>query len=280
MNLKKLKIWIVISIVIIILILVALTILAKTPKIEEPDSIFKQDSGQTEIRYTNYNEIKYAYISDQQICNIYLTDYKSNMINHPETAYEMLDKSYREARFGTLEKYKEYLNNHQEEILQLKLNKFQILNYKDGNQYICQDQYENYYIFKETAIMKYTVMLDTYTIALPEYIDNYNKSSSTERSALCINRFIEALKDENYTFAYNVLSTGFKNNYFKTQDSFENYAKTVFNGYSEVEYGTASTEGELITCPVTLKNTTKSTQKTFIVKLGESTNFELSFNVN
>ena len=40
--------------------------------------------------------------------------------------------------------------------------------------------------------MKYTVILDTYTIDLPEYIEKYNKANDQQKTAYCINKFMRS----------------------------------------------------------------------------------------
>ncbi len=218
-------------------------------------------------------------VSYEEIAKDYVNLYKSLALGSPEKLYDLLDKDYREARFVDLNEFETYIQKNKQEIMSIRVSKYQANKSNGYTQYVCQDQYGNTYVFKESAVMNYTVILDTYTIPLPEYIEKYNKASQVDRAALCINRFMEAVKDENYNFAYNVLSEGFKDNYFKTQNSFEQYIKSLEN-YSEIEYGTVSNQGELIIYPVTIKIGDKNIQKSFIVKLGEDINFELSFNVD
>lgn len=282
MNLKSLKKWIIISIIVIFILLLIIFVINTINKSKKPDSIFKQndeDIHYDTIEFVEYNEITPSYISDMQMCNIYLLDYKNNAINYPEIAYELLDKEYREKRFKNLQGYKDYVNSNLDKLYQIKLSQYQIKQENDGNRYICIDQFGNYYIFKETFIMKYTVILDTYTTELPEYKEKYNTSNETQKIALCIDRFIQAVNDENYNFAYSVLSDSFKNNYFKTQESFIQYVKQYLLGRDQIEYTELKNEGTIYKCTVNLKNSTNAISKTFILQLKDETNFELAFNI-
>ena len=93
---------------------------------------------------------------------------------------------------------------------------------------------------------------------------------------MCINRFINAIKDKNYIYAYSLLSSGFKQNYFSTQEQFESYIKQNITKIEQVMFNTVKTEGNLYMYTVTLS---PQITKTFIVNLKQGTDFELSFNV-
>lgn len=283
MDIKILKRCIIILIIVIISIFAILLFFINKEATKTPDSIFKQpdEKHYDSIKYSKYNEIPYTYISNQQLCNIYLMDYKSNMIEHPEEAYKQLDEEYRNLRFGNIENFKKYIKKNEERIYNMKLSKFQVK--ENSKEYICLDQYNNYYIFKETAVMQYSVILDTYTIDLPEYIQKYNEATQNGKVALCIDKFIKNVNAENYTLAYNMLDKNFKNNYFKTQENFESYVKKNFLGKENIEYKNVQNEGNIYIYVVNLSskiNNIVSIEKNFNVKLGEGTNFELSFNIN
>ncbi len=80
-----------------------------------------------------------------------------------------------------------------------------------------------------------------------------------------------------------MLSEDFKNNYFKTELTFENYIKQTIGNRTQIEHGAFSTEGELYTYEIIFKDEAGNlnpVQKTFIVQLKEGTQFELAFNIN
>lgn len=268
---------------IIILVSYLLSVQIRTSKKQELQNRINNEVEQTDtgnIGYTKYNEISYAYISDMQLCNIYLLDYKNNALERTEEAYDSLDEAYRQKRFGSFENYQKYIENHAGTIFNVKLQRYQVNHYDDFTQYICIDQYENEYIFHETAIMKYTVYLDSYTVDLPQYTEKYTTSDETQKVGMSIERFVKAIYEENYDFAYSVLSTGLKENYFKTQQQFEIYVKQNFIKAKEITYITTRQEGDIYIFEANLQNNQNQTmKKTFMVRLGEGTNFELSFEI-
>ena len=64
-----------------------------------------------------------------------------------------------------------------------------------------------------------------------------------------------------------------------TKEEFEVYVRENFYESSEIEFNQFNVEGEVYTYSVILKNkkTRQQMNKTFIMKLGEGTQFELSF---
>lgn len=226
MDIKKIgKCILIVSIIICIIAIILITILLLNRKDKPNNTESQEEIHYDTIQFTQYNQIPYAYISDMQMCNTYLIDYKNYMIFNTQEAFNKTNKEYREKRFGNFENYKNYVQKNIDEIIEAKLVKYQINQFDTYTQYICIDQFGNYYIFNETAIMKYSAILDTYTIDLPQYTENYAKTDTTGKVAMCVDRFMKAINDENYEFAYSLLASGFKNNYFKTVQEFAIYAK-------------------------------------------------------
>jgi len=236
------------------------------------------------IENKQYNKFAFKNISDNEIIVHYFNEMKDNVIYNVENLYRKLQQEYRQRRFSNIEEFKNYINNNITDIYSAKVDKYDVKEYKEYTQYICIDQNNNYYIINETYPGQYTLILDTYTIDLPEYLEKYNEANEQQKTAYCIDRFIQAINDENYKFAYELLADGFKNNYFKTESAFENYAKQYLLAKEKIAFNRFNNEGNLYnTYTVTLKNKndeTNSIEKTFIVKLGEGTDFEISFNVD
>ena len=132
--------------------------------------------------------------------------------------------------------------------------------------------------------MSYDVILDTYTIELPEFTEKYDKSNAREKVILNLNKFMQSINDKDYKYAYSLLADGFKANNFKTQTDFENYIKTNFfenNNFEYKEFGDEANTYYTYEIKITDKtgNDTREVTKTFIMLLNEGTNFELSFNI-
>lgn len=275
-NLLKTIILILMILIILIAILAYLNLFNKSNN--ENQKIQNYEEISIKDRY-ECNEIQYISMSIDDLILIYFDDYKTYMLENPEQAYNLLDKEYREKRFGNIDGYKTYIANNKEMISNNSLESYKISVDDEKSQYICLDQYGNYYIFTENAIMDYTVILDTYTIDIPQFTEKYNSATDQQKVALNIDKFIQAINSKDYKYAYNCLADSFKNNYFKTQEDFENYAKENFYSNSTVGYKEFDTQGEYYTYSVILtdKETGAQKNKTFIMQLGEGTDFVLSF---
>ena len=83
-----------------------------------------------------------------------------------------------------------------------------------SDRYFCIDQNNNYYIFDQKSIMNFELILDSYTIDLPEFIEVYYVAEAPEKVALNIQKTFDALNCKDYNYVYSKLSEGFKKNYF------------------------------------------------------------------
>lgn len=234
-----------------------------------------------EIKNNIYNKFSFKNITEEDMIVYYLNEIKDTMLYDIERSYNKLDNNYKQNKFESIDEYRSYLSKNLTNIYSSKVQKYDVKKYKDYTQYICIDQNERYYIINETHIGEYSVILDTFTVDLPEYTEKYNKAKPGEKVALCIDKFIKNINAENYTLAYSMLSQSFKNNYFKTLSSFENYVKQNFLGKDQIEFIELKNEAEVYIYKVTLssKNNENSLEKNFNVKLGEGTQFEISFNM-
>ena len=226
------------------------------------------------------NEFEILNVSTGDLLSTYFNKYKDDIFADLEKAYNTLDEEYRQKKFGSIDNYKTYLQERYQEIALSKIVSYKIYDKNDEyTQYICIDNNGNYYIFNETGIMQYTVMLDAYTIDLPEFLEKYNNGTAQQKVALNIEKFVQAINDKSYNYAYNCLADSFKNNYFKTQEEFETYVKANFFENNSVKYNNFEVQGELYTYSVTITNkvTNEEINKTFIMQLEEGTEFVLSF---
>lgn len=235
-----------------------------------------------EIKDNIYNKFAFKNVTDEEMVVYYLNEIKDLMVYDIEASYNKLDSEYKKNKFESIEKYKSYIEKNLTQLYSSKGQKYDIKKYKEYNQYICIDQNERYYIINEKHPGEYSVILDTFTIDLPEYVEKYNKSKPNEKVALCIDKFIKNVNAQNYTLAYSMLAESFKNNYFKNQESFENYVKQNFLGKEQIEFVQFQNEKDIYVYKVRLnssQNSENKLEKNFNIKLGEGTNFEISFNM-
>ena len=95
-----------------------------------------------------------------------------------------------------------------------------------------------------------------------------------------LQKVVDALNNNDYTYVYNKLDATFRNNNFKTVANFEKYIENTIGAYSNVEFSNYQSSSDLHVFDVTFNNESKQpVVKTFIVKLLEGTDFVMSFNV-
>ena len=232
------------------------------------------------IEVNDKNTYKYQTIMDEDFSKEYMLSYKRLALGAPEMMYEKLNEEYRNKRFGSLEAFKQYVNENHDKIYSTALSTYLVEEKEGYKQYVLTDQKGNYYIFRETSPMEYTLILDTYTIDLPEFLEKYNNGDEKLKVKMNINRFVEAIKVNNYKYAYGKLDKNFKAQYFPTIAEFEQYVKTVFVYNEEIDYGEFSDIDGVYTYTVELKSGENVIGKTFAVELLEGTEYKLSFNIN
>ena len=113
------------------------------------------------------NEFIPVYITEEDIAKKYLNEYKNNMLFNKEEAYNNLNKEYRETKFGSYDKYLEYLNKFTSiGTATMEVDKYSI-NYINGKKvFNIYDKTGNQYIIKENYIMDFEVYLDENTVII------------------------------------------------------------------------------------------------------------------
>lgn len=235
------------------------------------------------IEKNNLNAVTDAKVNYEFLCKEHLNSFKKMILALPELAYEYLDDEYKQERFGNYEKFEEYLTENHNNLFTLTLSEYQVDTYDGYRQYVCVDAKGNYYLFKESSIMDYKVQLDTYTIKTDTFIENYNTLKDSEKASVNVDIFMQMINTKDYSHAYEVLSDGFKSNYFPTEEDFKNYVKENFYNYNILQINNSTNEGTVYIFRSTVTNgenaETENKEKTFNVSLEEGTDFKISFNV-
>lgn len=254
--------------------------------IAEVDNIQNVDLGTQELQPIEQNvdnTVDYITANEQYVSNDYLDTFKKMMLSKPEEAFKRLDEEYRKKRFTDLEGFIKYINENRNTILTITLHQYQSNNFDGYTQYVCIDQYGNYYIFNEKDVMNYSVMLDTYTVDIPQFTETYNSSSDADKGLLNINKVTEAMNRRDYNFIYSKLDETFKHNNFKTLEDFEDYWNKNLYEQNDIQVTGYQNSGDLHIYTVTIKDknnaSSQAITKNFIVKLTDGTNFVMSFNV-
>lgn len=233
------------------------------------------------IENNGYNKFAYQHISDVDYINDLFAHYKQSIRFNREGSYNLLDETYKNMCFEDVNDYLSYLEYNYSKISSVNLDTYTSKNKGDYTEYIFKDRKGNYYTFKETAPFKYTVILDNYTIATEDFIEEYNSLTESKKVILNVKKFFMAIDDNNYGYAYNLLSDSFKNNKYKTKASFEGFAKKNFFDKNEIEFINYEKENGLYIYKIKVLDATENSvdEKSFniIMKLNSGTDFEMSF---
>lgn len=253
-----------------------------TENVEEIANIKIPSLNQQKIDKNGSNMFVYQKINDEILVKKYLDFYKKTVLSKPELIYKNLNLEYKNKRFSTFEQFKRYIEIKKEEIKTARMEKYLVTHYTGYTEYICIDQNENYYIFKETSPMQYTVILDDYTLILPQFISKYNSANAETKIAMQVDRVRKALNNQDYKFVYSKLANSFKQNYFREQADFENYAKANFYKTNEFKYTKLEAQDDNYIYTIQIINAdddTKMQEKTIVIHLKADGDFEFSFSV-
>ena len=235
--------------------------------------------GKTKIQKNDYNSDISVDGTEKDVVVQYFSDYRMKMLNDTKSAYQKLDSEYAEKKFGQYSNFESYVNNNKNKIEVASIDKYQVVENKNGKEYVCVDENDKYYIFMEEEVGKYSVVLDTYTIDLPEFIEKYNSANEKTKVGLNIQKVFDAINNEDYEYVYNKLDNTFKQTNFKTVQEFANYAVQNFAG-KQLKYGECQQQGSMYIFDITMMSGTNQTNKRVIMQLKNGTDFVMSFNVN
>lgn len=246
----------------------------------------KMEQSDFSIGKNEYNTYEYIVLNSQKQAEMYIQNFENNLRYKIKESYNKLDEEYKKKRFGSLEKYQQYMNENEKYFLNFELNKYKEENNDNYTEYICIDQYGNYYIFKDKGVMDYTVMLDTYTIDSDEFNNKYNNGSEQLKVGMNLEKIFQALNRKDYNYIYEKLDDNFKQNNFPTLTDFETYAKSTFFDINKIEYGDFEEKSGVYVYKISLSDATESANeeknvtKNFIIKLEDNNNFKMAFNVD
>lgn len=229
-----------------------------------------------------YNEYTSVDISDKEILLKYFDYYKKLSIVSAKESFNLLDDEYKNKKFSNNEeKYLEYLSKI--DIQNIDIDKYLVNYYDEYTEYIAKNDDDSYYIFKETGPMKFTLILDTYTIDLKQFTDKYNSGDEQVKVGMNTEKIIEALNLKDYEYVYGKLDETFKNNNFNNINNFENYINDNLYEHNDIEYEEFSAQSGVYIYNAKIKdsNDENSEEKkiTIIMKLLSGTDYVFSFSI-
>lgn len=237
-----------------------------------------------DIALNKDNEFQIKNPSDKNMAHNYLNDYKNLLLYDIETAYQLLNQEYKNIRFKEIESFIDYVERNKKFIEQIQIKAYSIERKENFTEYICKDQYDNIYIFKERTPMQYEVQLDDYTLENEAFNIRYETASHKDKGILNIDKFFKMINMTDYKAAYALLDETFKLNNFKAEAEFERYMQSNIFRYNKVSYQTYSDKiTDLLTFKLKLTDATgedkKEVQFNVVMKLGEGTDFTMSFEI-
>lgn len=125
-------------------------------------------------------------------------------------------------------------------------------------------------------------------IAMEENIDNMiknelSKLGERDRMEYYVSTFIKDIENKEYEEAYGMLYDQYRDNFFPTLDSFEEYVKSKFPKLCSVEYTNIERNGDIYVLWVTIKNALSSEspilEMNFVVQENDLNDFVMSFSV-
>lgn len=237
----------------------------------------------TEIKSNGDNIYENVIVTDEEYVLDLFSKYKEEVLYNRKLAYEHLDEEYRNKKFGSLEKFEEYAKNNVRKNVIAKIEKYEKTITDDYTQYVCIDQNGKYYIFRDKSIMNYSLILDTYTIDLPEAIEKYNSYTSMEKAGYNVQKCMEAINEKDYSYVYDKLEVTFKEKNYKTEEDFIKEIKKNLFANNKVESVSSLNEGYTYIFKLNIvdeENNKNKKDMTIIMQLTEGMNFKMSFSFN
>lgn len=248
------------------------------------------------IESTSYNQYELQEVNDYSLILDHMSKLVADMTYDIENSYNTLDNEYRNEKFSNSDDYKNYITKNFSTILASSIEKYKINEMENEKEYICIDQYGNYYIFKDNGVMNYTVKFDTYTINTEEFNNKYDNGSEQLKVGMNLEKVFQALNRKDYDYIYGKLDSTFKQNNFKTLEDFEKFAKENFNDINKFEYGKFQEQSGVYIYEILISDAQEKVtddkeenneqtsedkiQKNFVVKLEDNREFKFAFNIN
>ena len=130
--------------------------------------------------------------------------------------------------------------------------------------------------------MKYSLLLDTYTITTDEFKQQYQNSSNENKVKLNVDKWFDMINNRDYKNAFNYLDETFRTNNLKNDpNTFEAYMRDQYPLHYQVLYGEITERNGTYVQSVKLKDITGEDSTEYmldiIMQLQDDMNFVMSF---
>ena len=238
------------------------------------------------IENMGYNYFEIETMTIDEITQKYFENYKELVMAKPEIIYkDYLEDEYKQKRYGSFEEYNKYVKDNIEQIEISQITKYTTnMTSENKIEYVCMDQYENTYIFDEDSIMQYKIRFDNYTIPTEKFTATYKLATDEQKIQMDVNKFVQMINRQDYRTSYALIDDGFKNNYFKTNNEFEEFIKSKFFLYNSISFKSIEAKGNnTYVVNVEISDITKESSEnkdmTIIMQLKDDMDFVMSFSM-
>lgn len=232
------------------------------------------------IPENGYNKYIKIEVTDSYIASRLFSEYRMKMLNDTQEAYKLLDTEYSQKKYGNYEAFENYVNENRNKIKYASISEYQVTTHEEMKQYVCVDNNGKYYIFREQGVAQYHVILDTYTVDLPEFIEKYENNNDMVKVGINIQKIFDAINEGDYRYIYNKLDDTFKKANFTNEQAFAEYVNKTFAN-KKLKHEEYKKNGNLYMFDISITDDSENiAKKTVIMKLLEGTDFVMSFNVN
>ena len=234
------------------------------------------------IEENDMNAYEDIVLDNEELSEEHIEIFTKLSIAYPEISYDYLDEEYKQKRFPTLEEYKQYIINNKDRLRSTELYKYLVTYENEYTQFACIDKNGYNFVFKDSGVMNYKVILDSYTVEVKELTGTYSSLSNKGKVSMNVATFFEMINTGDYKAEYSVIVDEFKNTNFPTLASFENYVKTNFFKYNNIVYGAYSDQiSGIYTYEIQLQDQTKKDADAkninIVMQLLENNEYKLSF---
>lgn len=219
--------------------------------------------------------------TDEDIITRYLEYYQNMVLYDTKDAYDLLNEDYKNKRFGSYNSFEEYVNDYNQTIENLTLEKYGMSYGETTTKYIAQDTKENYYTFECKSVLDFDIQLDNYTIEIDDYKAKYNALTDQQKAAICLSNVIQMINTKDYENLYKKVDETFRSKNFPTIDEFKNYINNRYYYYNIVSNTQARMDSNIYVLSFDISsgnNTSAETKKAnLLIQLGNDTEFKISF---
>ena len=150
------------SLIIIITILIAAFILIGVLIFNgNEDQNYNRKYDESKTKY-KINEVVPIYVNQEQMAKKYLSEYVNLIVFDEEKAFKLLDESFSQRYFsGDFDAFSKYINSLKtKQFVQAKVTGYDIRKIEGKTYYYVKDLDGNQFLFKESGIRNYTVVID------------------------------------------------------------------------------------------------------------------------